>query len=347
MVNKIGLDLGYANITLSDASLEVVREPSVALLDGATRRILSVGSEAMESVNAQNRLVRPLRNGILYSLEFTEQIIKNTLARLKGGTDIRCCFGIGADFNQKQLSQLADILHGAGVTECYFVNRAMAAIVGSGFIPTMSVCSVNIGAKRTEVAILYKGAVVYSATEDIGGEDFDLAVQEYILKNGELNISLQDARAIKESIGAVWEGRNAEPIEVTGTLALTGNRIHMSINTEDILGVFEKPLYDLLNAVAVALRRLEAKYIDAMLENGVVLTGGGAQLFGLDKMMRNVFKLPVSTMKDPDDLVARGLAAIASFLPVKMRSEGKDITAKIGDLYTQYQAQKAKKKKGD
>ena len=343
MVNKIGLDLGYANITLSDASLEVVREPSVALLDKDTRRILSVGNTAMEMATADNQPVRPLKNGILYSVEFTEQIIKSVLSRLKNSTDIRCVFGIGADFNQKQIAQLRDILHSAGVKECFFVNRAMAAVIGAGFIPTMSVCSVNIGAKRTEVAILHKGEVVYSASKPIGGEDFDLAVQEYILKNGELNIALQDARKIKESIGAVWEGRCSEPIDVTGTLVLTGNRIHMSINTEDILGVFEKPLYELLNAVAIPMRRLEAKYIDAVLENGILLTGGGAELFGLDKMMRNVFKLPVSTMKAPDDLVARGLAAIASFLPVKMRHEGKDITEKIGELYTEYQSQKKKK----
>ena len=83
--------------------------------------------------------------------------------------------------------------------------------------------------------------------------------------------------------------------------------------------------------------------LEAVLENGILLTGGGAELFGLDKMMRNVFKLPVSTMKAPDDLVARGLAAIASFLPVKMRHEGKDITEKIGELYTEYQSQKKKK----
>ncbi len=346
MVTKIGLDLGYANITLSDASLEVVREPSVALLDGNTRRILSVGSVAMSTCTQDGSLVRPLRNGILYSAEFTEQIIAKSLESLPKGADIRCAFGIGASFNSRQLTQLASILHSAGVKECFFVNRALASIVGAGFVPTMSVVSVNIGAKSTEIAILHEGKIVYSATENIGGEDFDEAVREYILKNGELNISLQDARAIKESIGAVWEGREAEPIEVTGTLALTGNRIHMSICTEDILGVFEKPLYDLLNAVAVPLRRLDAKYIDAVLENGIVLTGGGSQLFGLDKMMRNVFKLPATQMKDADDCVARGLAAIAGFLPVKTRSEGKDITAKIPELYNEYITSK-KKKNGD
>ncbi len=343
MVNKIGLDLGYANITISDASLEVVREPSVALLDGRTRRILSVGNAAMSTSSADGALVRPLKNGILYSAEFTEQIIKNTLKPFLGGADIRCVFGIGAELKPKHLSQLCAILHDAGVKDCYFVNRALAAVVGAGFIPTMSVVSVNIGARATEIAILHEGEIVYSATENIGGEDFDEAVREYILKNGELTITLQDARAIKESIGAVWDGRNAEPIEVTGTLALTGNRIHMSIATEDILGVFERPLHDLLKAIAVPMRELDPKYIDAVIENGIVLTGGGANLYGLDKMMRNVFKLPATLMKDADDCVARGLAAISGFLPVRMRSEGKDITERIPELFRQYQSEKKKK----
>jgi len=334
MVTKIGLDLGYANISLCDASYEVYREPSIALIDKNSRRILSVGKEALREDALQGILVRPFKNGLLYSIEFTKEIIGSALSRVALGDTVRSVVGVPSSLNQKQTGELARLIAEAGCEECFFVNRAVASLVGAGFAPTMSVISVNIGASATEIAIIHKGKIIYSVGAQIGGEDFDEAVRSYILKNGELNISLIDARAIKESIGAVWEGREAEPITVSGTLALTGNKIKMSIASEDILGVFEPPLHKLLAAVADAIKTIPAEYTMDILENGIVLTGGGAKLFGLDKMMKNVFGISAVTMKDAEYCVARGLMAICNFLPSRIRSVGKNITDKVAGYYT-------------
>lgn len=334
MVTKIGLDLGYANISLCDASYEVYREPSIALIDKNSRRILSVGQEALKEDALHGILVRPFKNGLLYSIEFTKEIIASALSRVASDDSIRCVVGVPSSLNQKQTAELAGLLSEGGCEECFFVNRALASVVGAGFAPTMSVVSVNIGASLTEIAVMHNGKIIYSASEEIGGEDFDEAVRSYILKNGELNISLIDARAIKESIGAVWEGREAEPITVSGTLALTGNRIKMSIGSEDILGVFEPPLHKLLSAVAEAVKSIPTEYAMDILDNGIVLSGGGAKLFGLDKMMKNVFGISAVTMKDAEYCVARGLMAICNFLPSKIRSAGKNITDKVAGYYT-------------
>ena len=335
MVTKIGLDLGYANITISDASLEVYREPSVAIIDKNTRRVVSVGRDALKPENADSgMLVRPFKNGLLYSAEFTEQILKASLKAVNASDDLRLVVGVPAEFTSKQEAALYSIFSAQGIKDCYFVNRSIAALVGAGYAPTISVVSVNIGASRTEIAVIHQGQVFYSKTADIGGEDFDEAVQRYIYEQGELNISLVDARAIKEGIGAVWEGRQASPVTISGTLALTGNKIRMSVASEDILGVFEKPLYTLLNAVADAVKMIPTEYVQEIFANGVVLSGGGSELYGLDKMMSKVFSLEVTMANNPQDCVARVLSIINNkLLPIKMRSTGKNITSQLTKFY--------------
>jgi rod shape-determining protein MreB len=333
MVTKIGLDLGYANISISDASLEVYREPSVARIDKNTRRIVSVGREAVSSATADDILVRPFKNGLLYSVDFTSQIISAALKAVSKSDNVRCLVAVPSELNSKQESELAEIIGGEGISECFFVNRALSALVGAGYAPTVSAVSVNVGASATEIVTLHQGSIIYSSTVAVGGENFDEAVRAYIHDQGELNISLLDARAIKERIGAVWEGRGAEPITVEGTLALTGNKIKMTIGTEDILGVFEKPLHALMSAVADAVKRIPTEYVEKIFSGGIILSGGGAELYGLDKMIANVFGIGVTLSASASDAVARGLSIINSFLPIKMRGNGKNITSQIAKHY--------------
>lgn len=335
MVTKIGLDLGYANISISDASLEVYREPSVAIIDKNTRRVVSVGKDALDPENAsEGILVRPFKNGLLYSSEFTEQILKASLKAVNTSDTLRLVVGVPNEFTAKQENALYSIISEQGIKECYFVNRAVAALIGAGYAPTISAVSVNVGASKTEIAVIHQGQVFYSNTADIGGEDFDEAVQRHIYEQGELSISLIDARAIKEGIGAVWEGRQASPVTISGTLALTGNKIRMSVSSEDILGVFEKPLYALLNAVADAVKMIPTEYVQEIFANGVVLSGGGAELYGLDKMIAKVFSLEVTMANNPQDCVAKGLSIINNkLLPIKMRSVGKNITSQLTKFY--------------
>ena len=333
MVTKIGLDLGYANITVSDVSLSVHRVPSVAIINKNTRRIVSVGNDAMHYSGQDGILVRPFKNGLFYSADFTEAIIKESLKTVNFADEVRCVVGVPDDINAKQEKELAEMFKNAGVKECFFVKRAIAALIGAGYSPEISAVSVNVGAKATEIAVLYRGEIIYSKSVDVGGENFDEAVSEYMMKEGELKISLYDARAIKEAIGAVWEGLNAPPITVSGTLALTGNKIKMSVTSEDILGVFEAPLHKLLSAVADAVKKIPTDYVEEIFANGIILSGGGAKLFGLNKMIANVFSLEVSLAKYPSDCVARGLVLANTFMPDKMRIGGKNITSNLKKYY--------------
>ena len=342
MFTKIGLDLGYANITLSDSNSGIYREPSVALVYKESRadsnRIISVGTAALESdtVGKDGRegiLVRPFKNGILFDNQLTRDIIFSAISPIKSERNIRCILGVPSDILPKQERELFAMLTEAGVTTCLSVTRPIAALIGAGYSPDMSVISVNIGAANTDIAIINKGNIIHSRRFDIGGENFDKAVKQFVFDQGDVNISLSVARAIKEKLGAVWAGRPNDSIDIEGTLSLTGNKLRMNVTTEDIVGVFEEPLQALIKAIIDTIKIIPSDMVEGIFANGIVLSGGGAELFGIDALLGKVLGISVTKAQNPIDAVAKGLARINSFISAKSRLNGKNITSLVAKLY--------------
>ena len=334
MITKIGLDLGYANITLSNVTSEVYREPSVALVDRNTRKIVSVGNQAaISECGANELLVRPFKNGLLYSSDLTEDIISNVIKSIGRTDKIKCIIALPSTFNSKQHTEIFNMLERAGVEECFSVSPAMAAVIGAGYTPNISAISVNIGASSTELLVLHKGKIISSVRFSSGGENFDKAVKQYVYDQGDVTISLLIARTLKERLGAVFQGRESDSVDIEGTLALTGNRVKMSIATEDLVGVFEKPLQELLMNIANVVKKIPLEIVKDVFENGIILSGGGAELFGLDIIISKVLGVNVTLAKSPIDCVAKGLARIHSFLPERSRVNAKDITSALSKYY--------------
>ena len=347
MVTKIGLDLGYAYITLSDVTSGIDREPSVVLIDKDTRRIISVGEFAESADMNSGLLIRPFKNGLLFDSQITKGVIENALSAVNPGEKLRCIIGVPSGILAKQEKEIFEMLSEAGADECYSVMRSVAAIIGAGYSPSISAVSVNIGAKMTEVAVLYRGKVFQSTSENVGGEDFDKAVRQYILEQGDVSISLSVARAIKEHLGAVWSGRNPDPIEIEGTLSLTGNRVKMSVEAEDIVGVFEAPLHKIIHTVADAVKRIPYEMVEEIFENGIILTGGSAELYGLDIMMGKVLGISVTKPEGAIDCVAKGLSRINNFIPTRMRTNNKNITGQLSKYYETKKQTKSKREKNE
>ena len=148
MITKIGLDLGYANITLSDVTSGIYREPAVALVDKGNRSIIAVGDSATVAGNDNPNaiLVRPFKNGMLFSSDLTLGVLKSAVKAVMPAEKIRCLIGVPSDFLPKQDAELFRMLNEAGVDEPFSVKRPLAALIGAGFSPGISVISVNIGA---------------------------------------------------------------------------------------------------------------------------------------------------------------------------------------------------------
>ena len=336
MVTKIGLDLGYANITLSDVTSTIYREPSVALVDKVSRRISAVGNAAImgeSDTGASGMLVRPFKNGLLFDKAITAGIIENAVRAVNSADFVRCTFGVPSDILSKQERELSEMLSKAGVDECVFVNRAMAALVGAGYSPHISAIVVDVGAGATEVMVLHMGEIIYQKRANVGGEDFDKAVKQYIMDHGDVNVSLSVSKAIKERLGAVWQGRAEETIDIEGTLSMTGNKVKMTISTEDIVGVFETPLHSLLTAISDAVQQIPSGCVASIFENGISLTGGGAELYGLATMVSKVLDISVASPDNPVNCVAKGLSRINNIIPADAKVSGKNITNTLVNYY--------------
>jgi len=336
MVTKIGLDLGYANITLSDVTATIYREPSVALVNKNTRAVISVGNSAISGEGGDNpdaMLVRPFKNGLLFDSKITSGIISNAVSAVLPVERLRCVVGVPSDLHVKQEKELFSLLMNAGVKECYSVDRSVAALIGAGYSPMISAISVNIGASCTEISVMHGGEVILSGRTMVGGEDFDKAVKQYIYDQGDVSVSLSVARAIKEKLGAVWQGRDSSSLDIEGTLSLTGNKVRMTVTTEDIVGVFEEPLHALITAIASVVKKIPYESVEAIFENGIILTGGGAELFGIDMIISKVLGIDVTSPQDPIDSVAKGLARINNIIPDNQKGAGKNVTAQLSKLY--------------
>lgn len=342
MVTRIGLDLGYANITLSDSIAEIYREPSVALVYKEPRpdtsRIIAVGNDAMTSGGLggnveEGMLVRPFKNGLLFDHQIAREVIANAIKAILPADNIRCVVGIPSDFTVKNENDLFSMLADAGVTTSVAVSRPVAALVGAGYSPSMSVISINIGARSTEIAVLHQGKILLIQRAEVGGEDFDRAVKDYIMNQGEVNISLIVARAIKERLGAVWKGRPNDSLDIEGTLSLTGNKLKVNITTEDIVGVFEAPLQKMIMAIADVVKQIPVDAVEAIFSNGIVLTGGGAELYGIDVLMSKVLGISVTKPQGAIDCVAKGLSRINAFLPERLKVNKKNITDQVSKYY--------------
>ena len=150
--------------------------------------------------------------------------------------------------------------------------------------------------------------------------------------------SLADIAPVNAPMARV--GINVPPV---APLSLTGNRITMNLTTEDVVGVFEKPLSRLLLEIADIVKKIPLPCVNDIFENGIVLSGGGAMLFGLDRMIERILEIPVVLAKDPMDSVAKGLSRINNFLPARMRGQCKDITSQLAKFYEARNSEKNNK----
>ncbi len=340
MLTKIGMDLGYSNVTLSNIMSEVYREPSIALINSEAKseaeRIVSFGRAAEDSAVGTGKsgvLVRPFAKGMLHDHNLTENIMRTLVSVVKPADKIRCAVGVPSDYIPKQEKELFSMLTDAGVSSAFFVDRAVAAFIGAGYAPISSGISVNIGGFSTECAVIHRGEILFTKRFEVGGETFDRAGKEYIKKNGDVNISLNMAKAIKEKLGAVWKGKENEGIDIEGTLALTGNNIRMNVCTEDIVGVFEEPMQELINCIVETVKHVTREATADVMENGIVLTGGGAELFGLDILLEKILGIKVAKPGSPIDSVAKGLAVINKIVSGKNKIDGKNVTARLAEFY--------------
>ena len=322
--NDIAIDLGTANtlIYLKGKGI-VLNEPSVVAMrreDGpngphSKLAILAVGKEAktMLGRSPQNiEAIRPMKDGVIADFNVTEEMIKffinrvHTVNWFTPNPRIVICVPYGA--TQVERRAIRESAERAGAKQVYLIEEPMAAAIGSGLPVNEAIGSmvVDIGGGTTEVGVLSLGGIVYASSARVGGDKIDQAIIEYMRRNYGTLISEPTAEKIKNQIGSAFPMADLLEMEVTGRNLAEGLPRKIVISSSEILESLSDPLHAIVGAVKTALEQTPPELAADISENGMVLTGGGALLNNLDRLLMEETGVPVIIADEPLSCVVQG-----------------------------------------
>lgn len=316
MLSKdIGIDLGTANVSIHVKGRGVVLdEPSVVALESDTKRVLAVGNEAYRMVGRTPGnivAIRPLRDGVIADFEITEIMLKAFIDRIGGRSwysrpRILICAPTNiTSVEQKAIREAAER---SGAREVYMEEEPKAAAIGAGmdiYQPSGNMV-VDIGGGTTDVAVLSMGDVVTSSSIKIAGDRFDSDIMRYIKNRYKLLIGERTSEEIKIRIGTVYEGGRTESIDIRGRDMVTGLPQTINIHSGEICEALRDSVESIVAAAKSVLERTPPELSADIIDRGVILTGGGALLDGLDLLLAEQLKVPVLVADDAMHCVVKG-----------------------------------------
>ena len=313
--DEVGIDLGTANVLVYIKGKGIVlREPSVVAIDRDTNRVLAIGEEARRMLGRTPGnivAIRPLREGVIADYDMTESMLRYFIEQVIGRSfvfkpRIMICIPSGCTTVEKRAVQEA--AEQAGARHTQLIEEPLAAALGAGLdiVEPRGSMVVDIGGGTTEVAVISLNGVVYSSSVRIGGDRFDEAIINYVRRNYGSLIGEATAERIKHEIGSAYPGDEVREIEVRGRNLAEGVPRGFTLNSNEILEALQEPLTGIVSAVMVALEQCPPELASDISERGMVLTGGGALLRNLDRLLMEETGIPVVVAEDPLTCVARG-----------------------------------------
>ena len=322
----IGIDLGTATILIFEKRHGVVlREPSVVAVDQDTGNILAVGYEAKNMVGRTPGSivsVRPLRDGVIANYSMTEAMLQHFMRRVTRGWQrffrnrAMICVPSGAtDVERRAVLEAALEV---GAKEAYLIEEPMAAAIGAGLPihePRGNMV-VDIGGGTTEVAVISLAGIVYSKSVRIGGDKMDDAILQYVKRKYNMLIGESSAEDIKTAIGSAYTLDSELVMDVKGRDLVSGIPQNITITSEEVRKAISEPVDSIVQAVRIALEQTPPELAADIVDRGIVLTGGGGLLKGLDHLLREETSLPITVVEDPLSTVPLGSGKVLDNLDV-------------------------------
>src|ERR1700727_1120281 len=317
--SDLSIDLGTANTLIYVKSRGIVlNEPSVVAVQrkpGGGNVVVAVGAEAKKMIGrtpGHMTAVRPLKDGVISDFTYTEAMLQYFINKVHGNRllhpspRVLVCVPFGAtEVERRAIKESAE---GAGARSVDIVPEPMAAAVGAGLPvhePRGSMV-LDIGGGTSEVAVVSLNGIVYAASVRIGGDKFDEAIMNYVRRNYGILIGEATAERIKIEIGSAYPGQQVRELSVKGRNLSEGVPRSFTLNSNEILEALQEPLQSIVSAVKQALEQTPPELGADVAERGIVLTGGGALLRDIDKLLTEETGLPVVIADDPLTCVARG-----------------------------------------
>ena len=313
----IGIDLGTANtLVFVKGKGIVIREPSVVAVDQKSNppRVVAVGTEAKEMIGRTPGsivAVRPLKDGVIADFEITaemiESFIKRTTKRMPFSR-IRVLICIPSGVTEVERKAVHDAAKSAGANYISLIEEPMAAAIGAGLPVSEATGSmvVDIGGGTAEVAVISLGGVVTANSCRVAGDNFDEAIISYIKKKYNLLIGERTAEDIKIKIGSAFPYEGEGTINIKGRNLMDGLPKNVDVTSEEIREALADPVSQIVDAVKSTLEKTPPELAADIIDHGIMLTGGGALLRGLDKLLSAETKIPVNIATNPLDCVADG-----------------------------------------
>ena len=316
ITTDIGIDLGTSSVLVyvKDKGI-VLREPSVVAIDNDTNKIVRIGREAQQMLGRAPEnisIIRPLKDGVISQYSVTLKMLRYFISHACGTTLIRprVMICVPAGINEAEEMTVINAANQAGARQTLLIEEPMAAAMGAGIDingPTGHMV-VDIGGGTTDIAVISYGGVVASESIRIAGNELDEAIMAYMRKRHRVLIGERTAEEIKIKVGKVFDVPTKKPSEmsVKGRCLVKGLPKVVTFNSKETLDALMEPLTAIIDTICLVIERTPPELLADIYKNGIVLTGGGSKLTGLDKLIEKTTGIKAYVANDPISCVALG-----------------------------------------
>ena len=318
-VKDIGIDLGTANTLVHVRGKGiVVREPSVVAIDKTTNKVLAVGNNAKDMIGRTPGnivAIRPMKDGVIANFDITQSMLKNFIKAVNSSGSLvkpRVVVCVPSGITEVEKRAVEEAVISSGAREAYLMEEPMAAAIGAGLPvgePTGSMV-VDIGGGTSEVAVISLGGIVTSRSVRVAGDALDGAIVAYIKKEYNLMIGDRTGEQVKLTIGSAYPVEDEKEMEIRGRDLMTGLPKNIRITQEEIRQALSEPISAIIDAIKLTLEKTPPELSSDVMDRGITITGGGALIEGLDKLIEQETGIPVSVAESPLDCVALGTGKV-------------------------------------
>ncbi|NYB73187.1 rod shape-determining protein MreB [Sedimentibacter hydroxybenzoicus DSM 7310] len=310
----IGIDLGTASVLVYIKGKGIViNEPSVVAIDINTNKILEVGEEARKMLGRTPGnivAIRPLRDGVISDFDITEKMLKYFIKKAVGNSIMkpRVIICVPSGVTEVEKRAVLEASMNAGAKKTYLIEEPVAAAIGAGLDITKPSghMIIDMGGGTTDIAVISLGGIVVSRSIKVAGDKCDDAIVRYVRKKYNVMIGLRSAEELKMSIGAAFPADEEMYMEVRGRNLVTGLPVNLTISTSDMLEALEETITSIADAVHSVLEKTPPELAADISEKGIIMTGGGCLIKGMDKLLEKRTGLAVHIAEDAVSCVAKG-----------------------------------------
>ncbi|QGU94149.1 MreB/Mrl family cell shape determining protein [Clostridium bovifaecis] len=335
MSTDMGIDLGTATVLVYIKGKGIVlKEPSVVAIDRNANKVLAVGEEARQMIGRTPGnivAIRPLRDGVISDYDITEKMLKHFIRKACGKRKVgapRVVICVPCEATEVEKRAVKDAAVNAGAKKVFLIEEPLAAAIGSGLDITKASGNmvIDIGGGTTDIAVISLGGMVVRSSIKVAGDNFDDAIIRYIRKKHKLMIGERTAEDLKMNIGTAYKREDDVTMEIRGRDLITGLPKNISVSSEEMREALSESVNAIAECTHSVLEKTPPELAADIADKGIMMTGGGSLLHGLDKLIAEVTKVPVYVAQDSVSSVALGTGEVLNFLDkIDAAYKGQDI----------------------